>query len=187
LGATLVLEASAFGRESSSLSRPTRSLTTEGMGKLVAQQSRKLPLLRRTGVRFPAPPPFRSGAPGRAVGFQTQRTAFESSPERHRRGRVMVSHGFAKAATFGSCAFKSRPLRFLLSAAMGATGRYRLAALVCRTRCPWDTLGVKLPGRPPIYAPVVQTAEATASKAVECWFESSRAHHPFENAQQCST
>lgn len=52
----------------------------------------------------------------------------------------MVSHGFAKAATFGLCAFESRPLRQVV-----LVRQIRLAALACRANCPCDTLGVRIP------------------------------------------
>ena len=66
------------------------------------------------GVRLLSFPPilWETGSMGRAADSKPVHTEFESLVSCHvRRGRVTVSLGFAKPATFGLCAFESRPLR----------------------------------------------------------------------------
>ena len=59
---------------------------------MVAQQSRKLPHRKGTGVRISYPPQILSrDVPGRAACFQTKRMGFESSSRRQGRARQMVS------------------------------------------------------------------------------------------------
>ena len=91
----------------------------------------------------------------------------------------------------GSPRFKSSTAHQCSGGATGRRVRSRTALL--RVRISPRTLQARSPTRrrqhaqtvssvgsnptEPTNAPVVQPVEATASKAVECWFESSRAHH----------
>jgi hypothetical protein len=86
-----------------------------------------------------------------------------------RRGRVMVSHRFAKPATFGLCAFESRPLR--QNGGVGRVTRHRAvdADLLRRLRAGLKSLT-------PHQGPLAQRQRQHAQNVFKSEFESQGGH-----------
>jgi hypothetical protein len=141
---------------------------------LVAQQSRKLPHRKGTGVRISYPPPkFTSGCSWESSLIPNQAHGVRILIPVPRRARQMVSQHVAKVPS-ARARLGSIPR---LSAKVFSLGvrRIRLAAPACRAEC---SIGASRfeSGDTHHDGPVVQLAEATGSKSVESGFESQRGH-----------
>ena len=151
---TLVLGTSAFGRESSSLSSPTNKLACGGYGQLVAQQSRKLPHRKGTGVRISYPPPnFEPGCSWESSLLPNQAYGVRILIPAPRRARQMASQHTANVpsvhARLGSIPRLSAKL---VSKTVRVSGGYGWPRLPVEQSAPSERPGSN-PGTPTTKAP----------------------------------